>query len=467
MTARQVVILLSAALLLIGGCAGKSKQNGFDDVRAIVANRNAAGSSLRVEWSTDSASDAQAEKALRDLLSRSELSADDAVQIALLNNRRLQATFEDLGVAQADLVQAGLLRNPVFDAAFKFDTGGGGTNVEMTVAQDFLDIFQLPLRKRIAGFALAESKWRVASSVLSFAGEVKQAFYEHQAANQMLEMRRSVATATATSFDFARRLRAAGNITQLQLAREQALDEEAKVELSSAEADLLATRERLNAFMGVWGADTQWKAAARLPELPKAEIDVAHVESRAIEKSVDVAIARSRLDAAADGLGIKRSTAIFGGGDVQLGAAAERETEGGWGVGPSVSVPVPLFDTGSASVSRAQAELRQARQNYTASAVEVRSAARAARDKLLAARTRAETFRDVILPLRHSIVEQTQAENNAMLVGTFDVLRAKQDEIEAGGQYVQALRDYWLARAEFERISTGGPIDSRSSHAAQ
>jgi cobalt-zinc-cadmium efflux system outer membrane protein len=448
--------LLLLAVASISGCAKSSQSSGsFDRVRATIQEREPAAK--RVDWNTGSSDDAALSRAVRDLFAR-ELSADDAVQVALLNNRGLQATFEDLGVAQADLVQAGLLRNPVFDAAFKLGDGGGGTKVDLGITAEFLDLLQLPLRKRVAAHALSAAETRVAGEVLSLAGRVRAAFYEHQAALQALEMRKSVAAATVTSADFARRLHDAGNITALQLAREQTSAEDAKLQLASAEADVRATRERLSVLMGLWGADTQWKCGSRLAGLPERELDVAHAESRAVEKSVDIAAARASVESAADALGIKRSVALFGGGDVEAGVAAEREVEGGWSVGPAVAVPVPLFDTGAASVSRAQSELRRARQTYFATAVEIRSAARAARDRLLAARGRAERLHDVILPLRHSIVEQTQAENNAMLVGTFDVLRAKQEEIEAGAQYVGALRDYWLARSAFQQITAGGPV---------
>jgi cobalt-zinc-cadmium efflux system outer membrane protein len=218
---------------------------------------------------------------------------------------------------------------------------------------------------------------------------------------------------------------------------------------------MLATRERLNAFMGLWGNDTGWTAAPRLGAVPADEVEVAQIESRAVERSINLAEARAAVDSAADALGISRTFALTGNDGVELGAAAEREPEGDWTVGPAVSVPIPLFDTGGARVARGEAELRRARQRYYATAVEIRAAARAARDALLAARDRAEHYRSVILPLRHTIVEQTQAENNAMIVGTFDVLRAKQEEIEAGSAYVESLRDYWLARARLEQIVNG------------
>jgi cobalt-zinc-cadmium efflux system outer membrane protein len=404
--------------------------------------------------------------AVRDLLSR-ELRADDAVQVALLDNRRLQATYEDLGIAQADLVQAGLLRNPVFDGEFKFDVDGGGSIIDLAVTQEFLDILQIPLRKRVAAHGFEAAKLSVAGAVLDLAAQARNAFYLHQASLQAVDMRRSVAEATAVSADLARRLHDAGNITDLQFARERALHEQAKIDLASAEWDVLATRERLNALMGLWGADTQWKAAPRLPDVPAEESNVADVEARAVERSLELAIARSDAESAADALGLRRSLAIFGGGDVELGAAAERDPGEPWAVGPAVSVPIPLFDTGAARVSRAQSDLRRARQTYAATAVEVRAAARAARDQLTAARARAEYYRQVILPLRHTIVEQTQAENNAMLVGTFDVLRAKQDEIEAGAAYVDALRDYWLARSRFEQVVNGRMPSSEMAPSAR
>jgi cobalt-zinc-cadmium efflux system outer membrane protein len=144
--------------------------------------------------------------------------------------------------------------------------------------------------------------------------------------------------------------------------------------------------------------------------------------------------------------------------EATVGAAAEREPEGGWAVGPALSLPIPLFDQGRAATASARAHLERARQEYVATAVEVRSAARAARNRLLAAYARADYYRRVILPLRHEITEQTQRHYNAMLVGAFQLLQAKQAEIEAGVDSIDALRDYWLARTELEQVESGRTI---------
>lgn len=453
--------LAGSLVFVVGGCATAPRDAGFGDVSQAVADRTGH----RVRWNTGSADDASAAVAVGELLGR-ELSADDAVQVALLNNQRLQAAYESLGVAQADLVQAGLLRNPIFDAEVKFAEGGDGHVLELAVVQEFLDVFQIPLRRRVAARALESAKLSTTGAVLDLAGQVRSAFYAHQAATQTLELRQSVAAAAAAGYDFARRLHGAGNITDLQLAQEQALHEQARVDVRGAEAEVLATRERLNRLMGLWGPDAaRWSVAGRLPEVPADELDVAGIESRAVERSLELAVARTAVESTASSLGIRRSLAPFGGGDVELGAAGEREHDGAWSVGPAFAVPLPLFDTGAAGVSRAGAELRRARRDYAATAVEVRAAARAARDRLAAARDRAEHYRAVILPLRQRILEQTQAENNAMLVGTFTLIRAKQDQIEAGTAYVAALRDYWLARAQLEQVVNGRALGAQDAAA--
>lgn len=103
---------------------------------------------------------------------------------------------------------------------------------------------------------------------------------------------------------------------------------------------------------------------------------------------------------------------------------------------------------------------RQSEARFRALAVKVRSEVRRARNHMLSARARVEYYRKVLLPLRGTIVEQTQLEYNAMLVGVFQLLQAKQAEIEAGRGYIEALRDYWIARAELEHAVGGRLQDS-------
>ncbi|MCE9565876.1 MAG: TolC family protein [Planctomycetes bacterium] len=450
--AMPMLVVVSSTLLL-SGCTSVPKHANFPDVQDAVAERTGQ----QVQWNRLSADDRAVNAALRDMLGQ-ELTADRAVQVALLNNRNLQATYEDLGVAQAEVVQAGLLRNPVFDAQVKFVEGGGGTKLELAVVQDFLDVFLIPLRKRVAEDGFAAATLRVTGAVLDLAGQARTAFYGHQAAEQTLELRQTVTAATAASYELAKRLHAAGNITDLDLAQERALHEQAKLDLAQAETAVLDGRERLNVLMGLWGTDTGWAVVKRLPDLPDGEpVATGDAERRAVETSLDLAIARSDVQARARTLGIRRSFGLLP--EAEAGVAAEREAEGDWSVGPAISLPIPLFDQGQAGTAKARAELGRARQQYIATAVAVRSAARAARNRLLAARARADYYRKVILPLRQEITRQTQLQYNAMQVGAFQLLQAKREQVEAGVAYIDALRDYWVARTRFEQITTGRLTD--------
>lgn len=431
-------------MAFIGGCANVPREAGFGSVRSTVADRTGQ----RVHWDQGSSSDAAVAESVRAVLSK-ELTADDAVQVALLNNRNLQATYEDLGVAQADVVQAGLPRNPVLSFERRFR----GQAAEFDLFADFLDLFFIPLRRRVAGAAFEAAKLRVADAVLTTAAETRAAFYTLQGAQQMVEMRRSVALGTAASAEAAARLREAGNITELELRNEQKLAAQARLDLARAEAEVVQDRERLNVLMGAWGLQTTWTVAPRLPEPPADEVLPDSLESLAVARRLDLAAARAEVESAARSLGLTRAARFVPG--VSVGGHYEREPEGNATFGPSVDLPLPIFDQGRATVARGGALLRQARQRFAALAVEARSQVRAAYARMTAARDRAAYNRREVLPLSEQVVRLTQLQYNAMQVGVFQLLQARQAQIDAGREYIETLREYWVARAQLEKALGG------------
>lgn len=435
-------------LLLVGlsGCASVNLTAGFPEVGAAVEERAAT----TIVWNRGTELDREAAEKLRALLGK-KFSADDAVQIAMLNNRDLQAIYSDLGLAQADLVQAGLFRNPILDAALLFPLSGVRPDLQLTVVISFLDALYVPLRKRVAAARFEEAKLRVTGAVLDLAAQVRRAFYEHQANEQMRELRETIVQALAASWDVSRRLHEAGNVTDLDLARDRAAAETAKLALRSAEVAARQSRERLNELMGTWGEQTGWEIDGRLPDIPAESLPVDGVERVALSRSIDLSQARQRIIIAGQQLGYDRATALVPG--TEVGAEAEREE--GWKVGPVLSVPVPLFDQGQARVGRAVAELRRSQQEYYARAVRIRATARAVRDRMLGARDRALYYRDILLPVQERIVNEAQLQYNAMQIGIFQLLRDRERQIETGAAYVEALREYWLARTDLALMASG------------
>jgi cobalt-zinc-cadmium efflux system outer membrane protein len=439
---------LFVSLVFLSGCTTVSLNAGFSDVSALVEERGG----LKVFWNNGTDLDKDAAEKLTSLL-KDKLTVDDAVQIGLLNNRELQAVYSDLGVAQADLVQAGLLSNPIFDGAIKWPTSGGGRpELELAVVMNFLDIFYLPLRKRVATARFEETKTRVSGMVLDFAARVRTAFLLHQANEQMLELRQTIVQALTASLEVTRRLLDAGNITDLEFARERALLESGKLALRSAEVAVRQSREELNTLMGLWGKQTEWRTDERLPEIPQQPIQTEDLERVALNRSVDLLNARQRLVSAGEQLGLNKATALIP--ESHMGALGER-TDGAWEVGPVLEFPIPLFDQGQARTGRAAAELRRAQQEYYALAIRIRSMSRAGRDRMEGARDRALYYRDIMLPLHERIVNEAQLQYNAMQLGPIQLLRAREQQIETGAAYVEALRDYWLARAELAQLLSG------------
>jgi cobalt-zinc-cadmium efflux system outer membrane protein len=434
--------------LFLSGCASAAIEAGFDDVKTTVQER----SGVAISWNNGTELDRQAADQLGSLLNR-QLTADDAVQIALLNNRDLQATYADLGVAQADLVQAGLFSNPIFDAAVMFPLSGSGRpDLEFGAAINFLNIFYMPLRKRVAAARFAEAKARVTGAVLDFAGRVRSAFYAYEADEQMLELRQSIVEALAASFEIARRLSEAGNISDLDFFRERAQLEAAKLSLSVAEISVRQSREELNDLLGLWGMQTQWKSARRLPDIPDRALHVEDIERVAVERSLDLAEAREVIIGAGEELGLSRWTSLVP--EISAGAQGERD-DGDWKAGPKLEFAIPLFDQGQARIGRTAAMLRRSQQEYYALGVRIRAQARAARDRVEGARARAIYYRNILLPLHERIVNEAQLQYNAMQLGPLELLRAREQQIQTAAGYIEALRDYWFARGDLGQLLSG------------
>ena len=448
MTLRDGFLNVLVGGVFLSGCTSVALDGGFADVQNTVEKRARA----QVVWNSGSELDRQAAERVTSLLAR-PLSADDAVQIALLNNRDLQATYSDLGVAQADLVQAGLFSNPIFDASVMFPVRGGGRpDLELGAAMNFLNVFYIPLRKRVAAARFEETKARISGSVLDFAGRVRTAFYNYEADQQSLELRRTIVDALGASLELTRRLHQAGNISDLDFARERAQLEAGKLALRSAEIAVRQSREELNMLMGLSGEQIQWQSPGRLPDLQDMPDQTKDIERLALERSTEIAAARRRWIAEGEQLGLTRWTALLP--DFSAGPNAERD-DGAWQVGPKLDFLIPLFDQGQARSARSIAELRRIQNEYYALAVRIRAQARAARDRLEGAADRALYYRDILLPLHERIVNEAQLQYNAMQLSPLELLRAREQQIEIAASYVGALREYWLARADTEQILSG------------
>ncbi len=453
---RKIVIVLIVAALS-GGCATAPKKAGFGNVRNVVEDRTGHV----IQWRGNTADDAAVDAAVASMLAN-ELTVDQAVQIALVNNRRLQATFEDLGIAQADLVQAGLLKNPVFFASWRFpDRAPSGTNSEYSVTQDFLDLIILPLRKKVASQQFESTKLAVANDVLQLTADVKTAYYTLQARQQLLTRLQLIVELSETAAELAQRQHEAGTLSDLNFTSQKAIYDQSKVDVAQTEAQLAADREHLNRLLGLWGEQTAWKIPDHLPDLPLLEIPVEHLESLAIRQRLDLAATRAQLETLAQVLAVTKGYRYFT--SIEVGVDTERDPGGQHVTGPQLSLQIPIFDQGNAQIAKVEAQFRQLQGRFQATAIDARSEVREARDRLLAERSLAQYYK-VLLEERIRILNLTLQQYNGMLKGPYDLLLAKQNEVSTEQAYIDTWRDYWITRAQLER-AVGGRLPLESSGA--
>ncbi len=446
---------LFIAVFCLAGCSAGDPQSAFDEgVSRPVATRLGHGA----VWRRGGPEEAQAAQAVNALLKR-PLTAGRAVQLALLNNRALQAQFAEVGISYGEYVTAGLLKNPTLAASGRFpDRAGLVADWEAAVTQDFLDALLLPLRKRLAAEQLRAVELRVADETLRVAADVQRAFYNYQACRQLLDRLQLAAETNGAAADFTRSLHDAGNVNDLDLVNQQAVYSQSQIDVTQARAQTLNDREALNRLLGLDGAQASaWTAAKSLPPIPGHEPGAATLQARADAQRLDLQAAHAQLEAARQALALRVGTRWVPGG-VTVGVDTEREPEGEHITGPTLDLELPVFNQGQGEIATLKARYLQAQRLLQAKVIDVRSEVRAARAQVAANRELALAIKGTILPQRQQALALTLQQYNGMLKGAYDLLQAKANETTAERAYIEAWRDYWLARADLER-AVGGRLE--------
>jgi outer membrane protein, heavy metal efflux system len=408
-----------------------------------------------VHWEKDQIARAQTLDQVRQLL-RSPLTVNAAVQIALLNNQSLQATFEQIGLSAADLQEAGTIPNPRFDLSARFpDKPPSGTDVEYSGAIDVLNILMIPLKRRVAKEQLEAAILRVADETLNLIAEVKIACYRLQASQQLLGRFKQENDANAAALDLAQGQHDAGNTSDLALAQQQLAASKGRLTVAIAEADIRRNREKLDSLMGLWGSDTNWQITGNLPAIPSTDLSHRGFERLAVNQRLDLEAAYIEATALAKALGLTKDFRLLGALD--FGVDSERQSESQTITGPTFAIELPIFNQGQARIARSEAALRQAQKKFEALVVDVRSQVRELVDELESKTEVARFYKQDLLPTEERIVNQSILNLNAMAIGNFELFAAKAEEIQTEREYIDAEKDYWITRTELER-AVGGSL---------
>lgn len=445
-------------LLLVastGGCVGIDKAKGHAELAALVEERIQA----KTGWHEGSPSQTQIDERVDSLLAGG-LTFKNAVEIALVNNPELQATYEELGISQADLVQAGLLKNPVLGASIGFPLKPGAhLEMEFSVVQEFLDLFMLPLRNRVAKEQFLLDVQRVSHHALEVASECGKAFIAVQAQQRVAEIHRVVVQSFDVALELALAQKKAGNIDDYKLLVHRTQLAKAQLELKSAELEEAEAKERLNRMLGLEGAQAQWNLKELLPALPADEPVLTDVEALVEKGRLDVAAARRHQALLVEGVGMAKTWRWFG--TIELGAHLHQDPNGPELLGPTLTLDLPIFDQRQGFIARLEAQERQAQRRLSGLLKQARSEARLALARVEHTRQVALQYRDAVLPAQEELNALSLRKYNSMLIGLYELLENKNEQLSASIQYVEALRDYWTAQVELTRALGGRAIESQ------
>ena len=440
-------------LVLLAGCSSLDDSGPIRQTAAQVA----VHTGVEPQWGGSSAVEAAAADASAASTADAAASEVDlalAVRTAFARNPRIREARAQLDRARADQDAAGRLANPVLGYSRLDPSQGPGAQVTRSASVGIGELLLLPARKRFAAGELVRVQGVIAHELLQLRLEVEQAWFAYVAAEQVAGMRGLVAQSAAQSAALAERFHSAGNINRLQLAQERAAAATARNGADLATLDALRARGTLAAAMGL-PTDGAWRVTPRLPVPLAADYDAAALVPLAGSQRADVAAANKAVQLRADALALARRWRWLG--MVDFGYEHEREAGGGSMRGPTLSLALPLFDQGQASIARADAEL-------VAAQAEADRLRLAARNEIATGVGVLRTLRGIVqrsaqslLPEREAVVARTQEEVNFMLKGVFELLQAKQAEHDTWQLYLEQVRDYWLARAAL-RAAGGGRL---------
>jgi outer membrane protein TolC len=454
----SIALAVLAAALLTSGCAGFSPDAGM----GVVESAAAAELGKDVTKIDNPQKEAHAAARVKQLLSK-PLTAASVVQIALLNNRGLQAAYNDLGISEAQMVEASLPPAPRFE--FSRLVGSGGFEIERQIVQNVLALLTLPRRREIAEARFRQAQVRAVEATLRIAAETMRAYYRAVAANESVKFLVDAQASAQTVSELAKQLGETGAMSKLDQAREHVFYAEISGQVATARLRQRVEKERLTRALGAWGMDTAFRLPDKLAALPAKPKTLPWVESEAVRRRVDLIMARMEIDILAKELGLTRKTRFINALEVAGVSTTEKEviTDGGQSEvdktsrrGFDIDFQIPIYDFGESRIRLAEETYMRGVNRLLERAVNARSEAREAYQGYRGAYDIARHYDREVLPLRKIISDETLLNYNAMIRDLFALLADARARILANVQAIEARRDFWIASVELHTAIVGG-----------
>ncbi|MCH8243256.1 MAG: TolC family protein [Planctomycetes bacterium] len=417
------------------------------------------------------------------------LSVEEAVQVCLLNNPKLQASFFRVGMARADVLQSQLLNNPSVGVSARFPSGGGLVNVEAGIVQNLVDLWQIPVRKQIAENELNRVILEISHEASQLAADAKGAYYEAIAVDHLYEIARQNRRAAERLLRLTEMRRDAGAGSGVDVILSRSELQGVELSVRAARLDAFEARGRLTRTLGLTLAPSELQLVDPLPEPPGSSVSLDGLLQIAAENRLDLAAAHNEIQALASSVELERRR-IFR--VVQVGVEVEREArprssdgnvlgktlraslkageltlppdlgadddDSDIVVGPSLLIELPIFDRNRAQIAKAEFIHSGSRKRLRSLLLDIAHDVRLAHERARTTSGIARVYESELLPLRESSLELTREAYRVGKIPLVTVLQAQRTLQDAKAGQVQVLLDRALAWTDLERV-TACPID--------
>ena len=437
-------------LLLLMGCASVKTGQEWTRFQDIARERT----NQKLIWEKSHEEQAAIRKEVEQLLPDG-LSRHEAVRIALLNNRLLQSAFEEIGISNADLVQAGLLSNPSLGAVFRFlITSGSGTNIDADLFFPFSDLWQIPFRKKAAAAQMEATIMRVGQMVPETLAEAKRAYdrayYLREARRETEEILgrfKEIRDEVIMRRDF-------GFMNDLDIYRARAMVVEAEVELARFEAEEAIAKSHLNRVLALGPEQIDYEIRGEEIEeslqIPLLEDAIVY----AMEHRLDVQMAQFKVRQAERELNLEKARILK---HVSLGISYERDSDDSEVLGPGFDIQLPIFDQNQAKIAKAQYGIRKARKKLQALEGQVREEVTSDLERIQVNQAHLNRLREKIIPLREKAVQYTETWVTAMQLNKLYLMETQKELLQSRREHIHALMERKHALADLE-LHMGGKM---------
>ncbi|MDX0973302.1 TolC family protein [Sinorhizobium medicae] len=450
--------------LILGGCVSAAEYSQKNSGFSSVSNKTAEATGKDTVW-IQNRHDAQAVAGrVKTLLARKNVDVETAVQVALLNNKGLQAAYADLGDSAADAWQSTMLVNPTVEVGL-IGIGTPGLEayktVEGVIATNLLALATHKRNVEIADTEFRKAQLNAALQTLQLAADTRRAWITAVAAWETVAQLNQAQAAADAASDLAQKLGETGAMTKGGQAREHVFYAELAGQTAKARLEARLAKEELTRLMGLWGSDTDYQIPNRLAQLPKGLIKRDLIEAEALQRRVDLQMAKLDLEATAKSYNLTEATRYVTDLEILTGFETERELEDGEkNVDTTGNVAlefvIPIFDSGKARMRKGELAYMRSANLLAEKAVNVRSEARSAYQAYRSNYDIARHYRNSVVPLRTKIEEESLLTYNGMITNTFELLADSREKVNSILLAVNAKRDFWLAEANLAPAIYGG-----------